>query len=181
MNDLILLHTHSILAFILALTQIGMLIYLFGLKEDTRIRRWMIINYIASVIWQVDQTIRFSIHPGVEKALFYKLETTLIYSPALAILTLSYFQILYLFLYQPYERERKIMVRIVIPIAISLVAFNAWNEFFNNSNLLVFQAASFVYGVAHQYLGTCAQYQEDQISETYRCQGSASSRDPHWC
>jgi signal transduction histidine kinase len=147
MNELILLHTHSILAFILALTQIGMLIYLFGLKEDTRIRRWMIINYIASVIWQVDQTIRFSIHPGVEKALLYKLETTLIYSPALAILTLSYFQILYLFIYQPYEKERKIMERIVIPIAIGLVAFNAWNEFANDSNLLVFQAASFVYGV----------------------------------
>ncbi len=146
MNDLILLHTHSIIAFILAMTQIGMLIYLFGLKEKTVIRRWMIINYVASVIWQVDQTIRFSIHPSVSKTLFYKLETILIYSPALAILTLSYFQILYLFLYQPYERERKLMVRIVIPVAISFVAFNAWNEFFNDSHQLVFQGASFIYG-----------------------------------
>ena len=147
MSNVILLHTHSIMAFILAITQIGMLLYLVRLKNDTSIRRWMIINYLASVIWQIDQTIRFSLHPNLVRALFYKLETVLIYSPALAILTLSYFQILYLFLYNSYEKERKIMVRIVVPIALTFVGFNAWNEFENNSNLLVFQASSFVYGI----------------------------------
>ena len=137
MDQLILLHTHSIMAFILATTQFGMLIYLLKLENATKIRKWMIINYLASVIWQVDQTIRFSLHPSVQGSLVYKLETVLIYSPALALLVLSYFQILYLFLYQPYERERRIMVRIVVPVAIGLVGFNAWNEFANNSNLFL--------------------------------------------
>ena len=147
MDQLILLHTHSIMAFILATTQFGMLIYLLKLEKATKIRKWMIINYLASVIWQVDQTIRFSLHPSVQGSLVYKLETVLIYSPALALLVLSYFQILYLFLYQPYERERRIMVRIVVPVAIGLVCFNAWNEFANNSNLFVFQVTSFLYGL----------------------------------
>ncbi len=147
MDQLILLHTHSIMAFILATTQFGMLIYLLKLENATKIRKWMIINYLASVIWQVDQTIRFSLHPSVQGSLVYKLETVLIYSPALALLVLSYFQILYLFLYQPYERERRIMVRIVVPVAIGLVGFNAWNEFANNSNLFVFQVTSFLYGL----------------------------------
>lgn len=147
MDKLILLHTHSIMAFILATTQFGMLVFLFRLKQATNIRKWMIINYLASVIWQVDQTIRFSLAPSVQGSLVYKIETVLIYSPALALLVLSYFQILYLFLYQPYEKERRLMVRIVVPVAIGLVGLNAWNEFANNSNLFVFQATSFLYGL----------------------------------
>ena len=147
MDKLILLHTHSIMAFILATTQFGMLVFLLKLKQATNIRKWMIINYVASVIWQVDQTIRFSLAPSAQGSLLYKIETVLIYSPALALLVLSYFQILYLFLYQPYEKERRLMVKIVVPVAIGLVGFNAWNEFANNSNLFVFQVTSFLYGL----------------------------------
>lgn len=147
MDKLILLHTHSIMAFILATTQFGMLLFLLRLKQKTHIRKWMIINYIASIVWQVDQTIRFSLAPSVQGSLIYKIETVLIYSPALAILVLSYFQILYLFLHQPYEKERRWMVRIVVPVAIGLVALNAWNEFVNDSNLFVFQVTSFLYGL----------------------------------
>lgn len=147
MDKLILLHTHSIMAFILATTQFGMLIFLLRLKQATNIRKWMIINYLASVIWQVDQMIRFSLAPTVQGSLLYKIETVLIYSPALALLVLSYFQILYLFLYQPYEKERRLMVKIVVPVAIGLVGLNAWNEFTNNSNLFVFQATSFFFGL----------------------------------
>jgi len=135
------------MAFILATTQFGMLVFLLRLKQPTQIRKWMIINYLASVIWQVDQTIRFSLAPSVQGSLLYKIETVLIYSPALALLVLSYFQILYLFLYQPYEKERRLMVKIVVPVAIGLVCLNAWNEFANNSNLFVFQVTSFLYGL----------------------------------
>ncbi len=144
---LILLHTHSIMAFILATTQVGMLTYLLRLRHKTLIRRWMIANYVASIVWQLDQTVRFSLHPSATGSLPYKLETVFVYSPALALLMLTYFQLLYLFLDQPLERERRIMVRIVIPIAVSLVALNAWNEFGNNSNLFLFQLLSFVYGL----------------------------------
>jgi signal transduction histidine kinase len=146
MDKLILLHTHSIMAFILATTQLGMLFFLLRLPNHTQIRRWMIINYLSSVIWQADQIVRFSLNPSVQGTLLYKLETVFVYSPALAVLVLSYFQILYLFLYQPYEKERRIMMRIVVPVAFGLVAFNAWNEFANHSNIFIFQATSFVYG-----------------------------------
>ena len=147
MNNLLLLHTHSIMAFILATTQIGMFVYLYQLPHRTTIRRWMMANYAASIVWQLDQTVRFSLNPSVEGTLAYKLETVFVYSPALAMLMLTYFQILYLFLNQPFEAERRIMVRIVIPAAIALVGVNAWNEFANNSNLFVFQATSFIYGL----------------------------------
>ena len=147
MNNLLLLHTHSIMAFILATTQMGMFVYLYRLPHRTTIRRWMMANYAASIVWQLDQTVRFSLNPSVEGTLTYKLETVFVYSPALAMLMLTYFQILYLFLNQPFEAERRIMVRIVIPAAIALVGVNAWNEFANNSNLFVFQATSFIYGL----------------------------------
>jgi two-component system, NtrC family, sensor kinase len=135
------------MAFILATTQLGMLLFLIRLRNNTAIRRWMIINYAASVVWQADQTVRFSLHPSVQNTLLYKLETVFIYSPALAVLVLSYLQILYLFLHQPYEKERRNMVRIVVPVVAGLVGINAWNEFANGGNLLVFQGTSFVYGL----------------------------------
>jgi len=147
MDKFILLHTLSIMAFILAITQFGMLIYLLRLRDNTQIRRWMIVNYSASVIWQVDQMIRGSLHPSVIGTMAYKIETVLVYSPALALLVLSYLQILYLFLYQPYEKERHLMEKIVVPVVIGLVALNAWNEFGNNSNFFVFQVTSLLYGL----------------------------------
>ena len=147
MSSWILLHTHSVMAFIMVATQLGMLLFLLNSSEQIQVRRWMIINYFASTVWYLDQLFRFSLYPGVEGGLIYKLETIFIYTPALAAMLLANFQIYYLFIESRFEKERKRMEKLVIPLALLLVIAIAWNELNNESNLLMFQAISFIWGM----------------------------------
>jgi len=147
MSSWFLLHTHSLMAFIMVATQLGMLLFLLNSSEEIPVRRWMIINYFASTVWYLDQLFRFSLYPGVEGGLIYKLETIFIYTPALAAMLLANFQIYYLFIESRFEKERKRMAKLVIPLTLLLVVAIAWNELKNESNLLVFQAISFIWGM----------------------------------
>ena len=147
MSSWILLHTHSVMAFIMVATQLGMLLFLLNSSEQIPVRRWMIINYFASTVWYLDQLFRFSLYPGIEAGLLYKLETIFIYSPALAAMLLANFQIYYLFIESRFEKERKQMAKLVIPLALLLVIAIAWNELKNDSNQLMFQAISFIWGM----------------------------------
>ena len=147
MSSWFLLHTHSLMAFIMVATQLGMLLFLLNSSEEIPVRRWMIINYFASTVWYLDQLFRFSLYPGVEGGLIYKLETIFIYTPALAAMLLANFQIYYLFIESRFEKERKRMEKLVIPLALLLVIAIAWNELNNESNLLMFQAISFIWGM----------------------------------
>ena len=147
MSSWILLHTHSVMAFIMVATQLGMLLFLLNSSEQIQVRRWMIINYFASTVWYLDQLFRFSLYPGIEAGLLYKLETIFIYSPALAAMLLANFQIYYLFIESRFEKERKRMAKLVIPLAFLLVIAIAWNELKNDSNQLMFQAISFIWGM----------------------------------
>ena len=147
MSSWILLHTHSVMAFIMVATQLGMLLFLLNSSEQIPVRRWMIINYFASTVWYLDQLFRFSLYPGIEAGLLYKLETIFIYSPALAAMLLANFQIYYLFIESRFEKERKRMAKLVIPLALLLVIAIAWNELKNDSNQLMFQAISFIWGM----------------------------------
>lgn len=147
MSSWFLLHTHSLMAFIMVATQLGMLLFLLNSSEQIPVRRWMIINYFASTVWYLDQLFRFSLYPGVEGGLIYKLETIFIYTPALAAMLLANFQIYYLFIESRFEKERKRMAKLVIPLALLLVIAIAWNELKNDSNQLMFQAISFIWGM----------------------------------
>lgn len=135
------------MAFIMVATQLGMLLFLLNSSEQIPVRRWMIINYFASTVWYLDQLFRFSLYPGIEAGLLYKLETIFIYSPALAAMLLANFQIYYLFIESRFEKERKRMAKLVIPLALLLVIAIAWNELKNDSNQLMFQAISFIWGM----------------------------------
>ena len=147
MSSWILLHTHSVMAFIMVATQLGMLLFLLNSSEQIPVSRWMIINYFASTVWYLDQLFRFSLYPGIEAGLLYKLETIFIYTPALAAMLLANFQIYYLFIESRFEKERKRMAKLVIPLALLLVIAIAWNELKNDSNQLMFQAISFIWGM----------------------------------
>lgn len=148
MNPWFLLHTHSIMAFIICITQVGMLAFLIRVKKDIPIRKWMIINYTSSSIWYFDQIFRFSIVPGAQKDwLLYKLETVFIYSPAFAMLMIANFQVYYLFLRPMFERERKLFIAITVPMVLLFVGVNAWNEFANESDIYTFQLISFIWGM----------------------------------
>lgn len=95
MNSWILLQTHSVIAFIIAVTQIGMFLFLFKSRDNIPVRRWLLLNYFASAIWYIDQMFRFSLYPGTEGSWLYKLETAFIYAPVLILQMLANFQIFY--------------------------------------------------------------------------------------
>jgi signal transduction histidine kinase len=147
MPSWILLHTHSVIALIIGATQWGMLWFL--LKEGTNIpiRRWMIINYMGSTIWYIDQIVRFSLFPGTEGSWVYKLETIFVYSPSLSAVMLANIQICYLFIESSFEKERKLILRWSAPICLFFVGANAWNELTNKSDVFTFQKISFLWGV----------------------------------
>jgi len=147
MNSWILLHTHSVMAYIMVTTQLGMLLFLINSSENIPVRRWMIINYFASTVWYIDQLFRFSLYPETEGSVLYKFETIFVYTPALAAMLLANFQIYYLFIESRFEKERKWMEKLVLPVTLLLVIAIAWNELLNKSNLYIFQAISFVWGM----------------------------------
>jgi signal transduction histidine kinase len=147
MPSWILLHTHSVIALIIGATQLGMLWILLKQGKNIPIRRWIITNYLAAIIWYFDQVVRFSLLPGTEGSLIYKLETIFIYSPSLALVMLANVQAYYLFIESTFEKERKQLLRWYLPIGLLFVGANVWNEMFNKSNVYVFQLISFLWGV----------------------------------
>ncbi len=147
MPSWILLHTHSVIAFIIALSQIGMLIFLMNLKTDFPALRWLKLNYFASPIWYLDQMVRFSMYPGTEGSLFYKIETIFLYGPVLIFQMYANVQIAYLFIESKFEKERKFILKLLVPLSLILMGTLIWNELFNKSNFDVFQAISFVWGI----------------------------------
>lgn len=147
MPSWILLHTHSVIAFIIAVTQLGMTWFLFKSRARIPIRKWLILNYIASSIWYLDQMVRFSLYPGTEGSLVYKIETVFLYAPVLVAQMLANLQIYYQFIEAKFDRERKLVMKLMVPFSIFLVALIGWNEFYNNSDTYVFQVISFVWGI----------------------------------
>ncbi|MFN5225225.1 MAG: ATP-binding protein [Bacteroidota bacterium] len=147
MNSWILLHTHSVIAFIIAVTQLGMTWFLFKSRARIPIRKWLILNYIASSIWYLDQMVRFSLYPGTEGSWVYKIETVFLYGPVLVAQMLANLQIYYQFIEAKFDMERKLVMKLMVPFSIFLVALIGWNEFYNNSDIYVFQVVSFLWGI----------------------------------
>ena len=147
MNSWILLHTHSAIAFIIAVTQLGMTWFLFKSRSVIPIRKWLLLNYIASSTWYLDQMVRFSLYPGTEGSWVYKLETAFIYGPVLVAQMLANLQIYYQFIEPRFDTERKWVMRLMVPFSILLLGLIGWNEFGNNSDTYTFQVISFVWGI----------------------------------
>lgn len=143
----ILLHTHSVIAFIIALSHLGMFLFLMNVKTDFPALRWMKLNYFASTIWYIDQMVRFSMYPGSEGSLIYKAETILIYGPVLVCQMYANVQIAYLFIKSMFEKERRFVLKLLVLFSVALLASIIWNEISNNSDFQVFQIISFVWGI----------------------------------
>ncbi len=146
MHSWILLHTHSVIAFIIAVTQLGMTWFLIKSRARISIRKWLILNYVASSLWYLDQLVRFSLYPGTEGSWLYKLETVFIYGPVLVAQMLANLQIYYQFIEPRFDKERRGMMILMVPFSVFLLGVIGWNEFYNQSNFYVFQVVSFVWG-----------------------------------
>ncbi|MFN4976133.1 MAG: ATP-binding protein [Bacteroidota bacterium] len=121
--------------------------FLFKSRARIPIRKWLILNYIASSIWYLDQMVRFSLYPGTEGSWVYKIETVFLYGPVLVAQMLANLQIYYQFIEAKFDMERKLVMKLMVPFSIFLVALIGWNEFYNNSDIYVFQVVSFLWGI----------------------------------
>jgi len=147
MNSWILLHTHSVMAYIIGVTQIGMFYFLMKSRDKVPVLRFLKINYFASFLWYLDQMIRFSLYPGTEGSFLYKIETIFVYGPVIIVQMYANFNIFYLFLEEKFPTERRIVNLLFIPFAIVLEGGIAWNEIYNDSHVLTFQTISFIWGM----------------------------------
>jgi two-component system NtrC family sensor kinase len=145
--DLILLHTHSVMAYILVLVSSSMYVYLVNLKVEAPGKQWFKIFYFSQIVWQTGDMIRYSIHPAYVGSLLYQLQIILMFVPALGLVEIAYIQFLYRFVKPAFDRERKIVFYVMIAYVVGLIAFNSWNEFYNQSHLLLMQSSMFVYGL----------------------------------
>jgi signal transduction histidine kinase len=91
--------------------------------------------------------VRFSLYPGTEGSWVYKIETVFLYGPVLVAQMLANLQIYYQFIEAKFDMERKLVMKLMVPFSIFLVALIGWNEFYNNSDIYVFQVVSFLWGI----------------------------------
>jgi len=147
MPSWILLHSHSVMALIIGISQLGMFWFLMKSKDTFPEKKWIKLNYFASTVWYFDQMIRFSIYPGQEGTVLYTLETIFIYLPSLVMQMFANVQINYLFIESRFEKERKAVNIILVFLSITLLGIITWNEIYNNSNFFIFQMISFIWGI----------------------------------
>jgi signal transduction histidine kinase len=147
MESWLLLQTHSVIAFICVVAQIAMIWFLFKGRGDVPIRFWLLINYFASAVWYTDQMFRFSLYENSEGSWLYKFETGIIYPCMIILQMLANYHIFYLFIHPMFDKERKWITRLFIPFSVFLFGVFFWNEYFNSSNIVVFQRASFIWGL----------------------------------
>jgi len=147
MSDYILLHTHSIMAFLLCTVAFGMLLYINRHYDGSESMRVFRIFYVGQVSWQFFDMLRYSMHPDYYGGLFYQLTVAAGTIPALSLLLWAYIQFNYLFLGDIYPRERKAVGYIMILTGIVTCTAAIWNEFFNHSDVEIFNLIGFVYGL----------------------------------
>lgn len=142
----ILLHTHSVMSFILLFTSVGMLVHLLLLKKPFQAKNWLVSFYLGITCWQLENMTRYSAPLHYYGTLPYKLQTTFVLIPTLALTLVAHTQYVYRFLRDTFERERKIVLWIGIALSVGEMVFVAWNEWYNNSNMAVMLQSAFLYG-----------------------------------
>jgi signal transduction histidine kinase len=147
MDNPIILHTHTIMALLLLLLVGGMYLYLYNLKSDSQSKKWFQVFYLAQILWQLSDMFRYSLNPMLIGSLGYKLSVVLVTIPALSILQIAYSQFLYQFLDDPFKKERKVVLYLMISISLGACVINFWNEFYNNSTIEVLHLIGFTQGL----------------------------------
>ena len=146
MDKIFLLHTHSVMSLLLFLFGTGTFIFVNNLKENTPSKKWFRLLFLGNLLWQASDILRYSLHPSMVGSLIYQLDVALWAIPSFCLLEIAYLQFLYFFVGNPFERERKIVLYISIFISCIIATLTFWNEFYNQSNILVFNLIAFGYG-----------------------------------
>ena len=147
MGNSIILHTHTIMALLLALLAGSMLVYLMQIKEDRPEKKWFMLLYGFQVLWQCSDMIRYSLSPVLFDGIIYKITVLALTIPSLCILYTAYLQFLFLFLDDTFPRGRKIILYVMIFFALICCSINVWNETYNHGKLIVLHLIGFSYGL----------------------------------
>lgn len=139
-----ILHTHTVMAFILALTAAGMFIHLFRLKQPVNAKGWLMGFYLSLFCWQVENIFRYSLPPEYESSLIFKIQVTAILIPALSSTLIFHTQYVYRFLVDPFQKERNLVLKISIGLFLLEFAFVFWNEFFYTGGIQVTRLSAFI-------------------------------------
>jgi signal transduction histidine kinase len=142
----LLLHTHSVMAFILLLSGAAMFVHLLTLRQAVHAKKWLLGFYFGIVCWQTDNVIRYSVPLEYYGTTVYSLQTVFWLIPTLALTLVSHTQYVYRFLVDAFERERKIALWVGIALSVGELLFVAWNEWYNGSDMELMLQSAFFYG-----------------------------------
>jgi signal transduction histidine kinase len=108
----ILLHPHAVMSLILCLTVSLIILSFSRLKEKTLWTRWLVAASIGILGWQLDNVITFGLHPTyLEIAVWRPWQRVFLYALSSLFIMMAQIQLAYLFPENPYEKERKIVLR----------------------------------------------------------------------
>ncbi|HVG13512.1 MAG TPA: ATP-binding protein [Chitinophagaceae bacterium] len=135
------------MSYILALTALGMLVHLLKIKKPVRAKRWLIFFYLGLAGWQFENVIRYSTlldHFGTP---LYSIQTVFFYIPCLALTLTAHTQYTYNFLVPCFRREQKVVLQALIILSVLELCLVAWNELYNDSDLVVLLLSCFALGL----------------------------------
>ncbi len=130
----LLLHPHAVMSLILCLT-VGLIILSFSrLKVQVPWTRWLVAASVGILGWQLDNVITFGLHPTyLETVEWRKWELIFLYAISSLFILIAQVQLAYLFPENPYERERRMVLR-VSSIVLSLVwLYYVYHVFFSQA------------------------------------------------
>ena len=147
MGNPVLLHTHSIMALLLAILSGSMFVYLIRLKEDVTGKKWVIFFYGAQIVWQFSDMVRYSLNPALFGSLIYQITVIGLTIPAFCVVQTAYLQFLYRFLDDTFPRGRKILLYVMVVLSLITLSVNIWNEIYNHSTLIILHSTAFLFGL----------------------------------
>ncbi len=135
------------MSYILALTAGAMLVHLMKTKEPVKARVWLMCFYLGLAGWQMENVFRYSAPGHYFGTTLYTIQTICFYIPCLSLTLIAHTQYNYRFLVSCYKRERKIVLWASVALSIIELALATWNEFYNQSNMVVLLLSCFAFGL----------------------------------
>lgn len=140
-----ILHTHSVMAFILSLTAAGMFFHLYRLQQPVQGKNWLMTFYFALFCWQTENMIRYSMPPSYEGTLPHSISVAVILIPSLSLTLIAHSQYIYRFLVHLYPKESMVVLKISIVLFLGEFAFVIWNEFYAGGKIEVSRFSAFLF------------------------------------
>ena len=140
-----MLHTHSVMSFILALTATGMFVHLLRVKQPVKAKKWLVCFYLGVLCWQFENLFRYSMPPEYIGTWVYKIDILAVLIPSLSLTLICHTQYVYQFLVDTFEKEQKIVFRLSILLCVAELLFVSWNEFASGGKPEVTRLSAFFY------------------------------------